>query len=130
MSQVNLEIVRRMYDAFHAGDLAALDFVDPGIVVDASHRVDGRVGRGHNELLTILAEWMSTWDDWSEEVEEMREIGDRVLVVSTQRGRGKGSGVEWEGRFWMLYELDGGRISRWTIFDDLDDAQAAIGALE
>ena len=130
MSQENVEIVRRMYDAFYARDVAGLDYFDPGVVVDASHRVDGRVGKGYDELLTILGEWMSTWEDWREEVEEMREVGDRVLVVSTQRGRGKGSGVDWEGRFWMLYEIEEGRISRWTIYDDSDQALEAVGLSE
>ena len=129
MSQENVEIVRRMYDAFHALDTAALDYVDPDVVVDATHRVDGRVGHGREEMLTILGEWMSTWEDWREEIEEMREVGDRVLVVSTQRGRGKGSGVEWEGRFWMLYEIKGGKVARWTIYDDPSEALEAIKGL-
>ena len=130
MSQGNVEIVRRMYDAFHARDVAALAYFDGDVVVDASHRVDGRVGRGHDELLTILGEWMTTWDDWREEIEEIREAGDRVLVVSTQRGRGKGSGVAWEGRFWMLYEFEAGKITRWTIFDDREEAHEAAGLRE
>jgi len=130
MSQENVEIVRRMYDAFHARDPAGLDYVDSNVVVDARHRVDGRVGRGHDELVTILGEWMTTWDDWREEVEEMREVGEQVLVVSTQRGRGKGSGVEWEGRFWMLYEIEGGKIARWTIYDDPSEALEAAGLSE
>jgi hypothetical protein len=62
MSQENVEIVRQMYDAFGRGDAdAALGYFDPGVVVDASHRVDGRVGRGHEELVAILGEWMGIW---------------------------------------------------------------------
>jgi len=80
--------------------------------------VDGRVGQGHEQVIAILGEWLGTWEDWSEEVEEFRSLDDGVLVVSTQRGRGKGSGIEWEGRFAMLYEMEGGKITRWTIYDD------------
>lgn len=127
MSQKNVDIVRRLYDAFHAGDAAALDYFDPGIVVDARHRIDGRVGQGYEELLAILGEWMTTWEDWREEVEEVREIGDRVLVISTQSGRGKRSEIEWEGRFWMLFEIEEGRISRWTIYDNGEQAFRAAG---
>jgi ketosteroid isomerase-like protein len=127
MSQENVEIVRRLYEAFYAHDVASLDYLDPDVVVDASHRVDGRVGRGRDELVTILGEWMTTWDDWQEELEEIRAAGDRVLVVSTQRGRGKGSGVELEGRFWMLYELKRGLITRWTIYDNPDEALKDAG---
>jgi ketosteroid isomerase-like protein len=131
MSQENVEMVRRMYAAFTSGDATtALSYFDPEIVVDATHRVDGRVGRGFEELGRILAEWMSTWDEWHQEVEEMRDLGDSVLVIETQRGLGKGSGVQWEGRFGMLYEMRGGKITRWTIFDDLRKALEAAGLSE
>jgi ketosteroid isomerase-like protein len=131
MSEGNVQIVRRMYEAFRGGDLdAALANFGPEVVVDAGHRVDGRVGHGREELVTILGEWMTTWEDWKEEVEEMRDLGDRVLVISTQSGKGKESGVAWQSRFWMLYELEGGWITRWTIYDRRDEALEAAGLSE
>ena len=95
--------------------------------MDASHRVDGRLGHGHREMVSILTEWLGAWDDWREEIEEVRDIGDRVLVTTTQWGRGKGGGVEWENRFAMLYEMKKGMITRWTIYDDLPEALKAAG---
>jgi ketosteroid isomerase-like protein len=50
-----------------------------------------------------------------------------VLVIETQGGRGKGSGIEWEGRFAMVYDLEGGRITRWTVYDDLPKAFQDLG---
>ena len=131
MSQANVEIVRRLYEAFDRGEAdVALTYFDPEVVMDASHRVDGRIGHGQRELISILTEWLGTWDDWREEIEEVRDLGDRVLVTSTQRGRGKGSGVEWENRFAMLYEVRRGKITRWTIYDDLREALEAAGLSE
>ena len=128
MSEENVEIVQGMYEACRSGDAnAALAYFDPGVVIDASHRVDGRVGHGRDELVAILGEWMSTWDDWREEVEDLLDAGDQVLVISTQRGRGKGSGVAWQNRFGMLYEINGDKISRWTIYDDPAEALEAAG---
>jgi ketosteroid isomerase-like protein len=132
MSQENVEIVRELYAAFARGDAtAALDAFDEDVVLDASHRVDGRVGHGREELIAIVSEWMVTWDDWRQELEEARDLGDdRVLATSTQGGRGKGSGIEWEHRFAMLYEFERGKITRWTIFDDLPAALVAAGLSE
>ena len=131
MSQENVEIVSRMYEAFGRGDaVAALSYVDSAVVTDPRHRVDGRVGQGHDDLAAILAEWLDTWDEWRQEIEEIRDLGDRVLVIDTQRGRGKGSGIEWEGRFAMLYEVQHGKITRWTIYDDLSEAFEAAGLSE
>ena len=128
MSDENVEIVRRLYDAFNRGDVnATLDCFHPDVVIDASHRVDGRVGHGREEMLAIFSEWMETWEDWREQVEEIRDAGDRVLVISTQRGRGKGSGVDWEQGFGMLYDFLGNRIGRWTIYDDPSAALEAAG---
>jgi ketosteroid isomerase-like protein len=128
MSAENLEVVRRMYEAFNRGDAeAALQCFDPDVVMDASHRVDGRVGHGRDEMTAILAEWLGTWDDFRDEVEEMHDLGERILVISTQTGRGKGSGVNWEGRFGMLFELRGGQIVQWTVYDDPDAAAKAAG---
>jgi ketosteroid isomerase-like protein len=131
MSEENVDLVRAMYDAFSRGDAdAALAYFDPAVVVDARHRVDGRVGEGHEQLIAILGEWLGTWEDWREDVEEIRSLDDGVLVVSTQRGRGKGSGIEWEGRFAMLYEMEGGKITRWTIYDDPQEGLTAAGLAE
>jgi ketosteroid isomerase-like protein len=57
----------------------------------------------------------------------MRDAGDRVLVISTQSGRGKGSEVDWQNRFGMLYEVRSGKISRWTVYDDPSKALEASG---
>ncbi len=131
MSQENVEVVRRAYKALSDSDAeTALSLVDRDVVVDATHRVDGRTGRGHVQLLTILAEWMLTWDEWQQEIEEIHDVGDQVLVIETQRGRGAGSGAEWEGRFGMLFRLRGGKITNWTVFDDPGQALEAVGLSE
>jgi ketosteroid isomerase-like protein len=128
MSAENVQLVKRMYDCLHRGDVeAALALTDPDVVIDASHRVDGRVGHGREELVGLVSEWLTTWEDWTQEIEEIRDLGDRVLVIETQRGRGRGSGAEWSGRFGMLYEVHAGRMVRWTIYDDVSAALQAAG---
>jgi ketosteroid isomerase-like protein len=131
MSRENVEVVQSLYEAFSRGDAdAALSYFDPEVVMDASHRVDGRIGHGRQEMVAILGEWLGTWDEWHEEVEETRDLGDRVLVISTQSGIGKGSGIEWENRFAMLYEMQNGKITRWTIYDDVREALETVGLTE
>lgn len=61
MSQENVKIVREMYSAFGRGDVeAALSCLDQQVVLDASHRVDGRIGHGREQQVAIVAEWMDT----------------------------------------------------------------------
>ena len=98
MSEENVEIVRRVYDAFHRGDIeAALAYFDPDVVADASQaRPDLPTGHGREELRRIVMSWVGSWDEWREEIEEMRDVGSQVLVFIVQHGRGKGSGIEVE----------------------------------
>jgi ketosteroid isomerase-like protein len=132
MSQENVEIVRRMYDAFHSGDVeGALAYFDPDVVADASQaRPDLPKGHGHEELRQIVSSWVGAWDEWREEIEEMRDLGSRVLVFIVQRGRGKGSGIEVEAANAALYDLDGGKITRMALFVERAAALEAAGLSE
>jgi ketosteroid isomerase-like protein len=128
MSRENVEIIRRMYEAFHGGDAdGALAYFDPEVVVDASRRVDGGIGHGREELNTIITRWLGTWEEWREEIEEMRDLGSQVFVIATQRGRGKGSGVEVENRYALLYEVHGDQITRMTVYIEPAEALEAAG---
>ncbi len=129
MAEQSIDIVRRMYDAFHRGDAAAAtDCFHPDVVVDASRRIDGGIGQGRDELNRIVGAWLGAFEEWSEELEQMRDLGDKVLVVSTQRGRGKGSGTEVEARYALLYEVRDGAITKMTMYTDLDEAHEAADA--
>ncbi|MDX6698109.1 MAG: uncharacterized protein QOE65_1506 [Solirubrobacteraceae bacterium] len=128
MSRENVEVVRRMYEAFHGGDAqGALAFFDADVVADASRRIDGATGRGPQELATIIAQWVQTFEEWREEIEEMRDHSDRVLVVATQAGRGKASGVEVETRYTVVYEVRGDKITRMTLYGEPAEAVEAEG---
>ncbi len=126
MSQENLEIVRRMYGAFHCGDAdAALSCFDPDVAVDASRRVDGGIGCGRDELRAIIGRWLGTFEEWSEELEEIRDLGHLVYVGSMQRSRGWGSDQHAKTRIAVLYEVEGGQITRITMFPRPSEARAA-----
>src|SRR2546430_2227145 len=100
MSRENLETGRRVYEAFNGGDAeGALAYFDSEVEVDGSARVDGGIVHGRHELSALLAEWLGDWDDWREEIETVRDIGNRVLVAAIQRGRSKGSGIKVETRY-------------------------------
>jgi ketosteroid isomerase-like protein len=115
-----------MYEAFHRGDAeASLAHFDPEVEIDVSRRGVSGIGRGPEDLSRILGEWMASWDQWSEEVEEIRDLGSQVFVIAVQRGRGKGSGVEVENRYGLLYEFNGDRISRLTGYRNPNEALEA-----
>ena len=111
MSEENVAIVRRMYEAFHGGDAAgALACFDPEVVIDVSRRLEGGIGHGRGELNKMISEWVGTFDEWREEIAEIRDCGTQVYVLAVQHGRGKGSGVEVAERYALVYEVKGDKI--------------------
>ncbi len=120
-----------MYDAFQRGDAeGSLTYFDPEVEIDVSRRGVGGIGRGREDLSRIIGEWVASWDDWTEEVEEIRDLGSQVLVIAIQRGRGKGSGIEVENRYGLLYEFNGEKISRLTGYPNPSEALEAAGLSE
>lgn len=130
MSQ-KVAVVRRMYEAFDAWDAeGALACFHPEVVLDARVRMDSGIVHGREQLARVIGEWVDSFDEWHEEIHEIRDLGSRVYVVATQRGRAKGSGVEVESRYALLYEVAGGQITRMAMFDEEAEALVAAAAPE
>jgi ketosteroid isomerase-like protein len=99
MSQENVEIVRRAYEAYARGDLeAALADLAPNVewhTPPGERELDLEpVYHGPEAVGAALAAWAASWDEWVVEPVEFIDAGDEVVVVLDERGRGKGSGAE------------------------------------
>jgi ketosteroid isomerase-like protein len=130
MSQ-NVKVVRRMYEARDRGDAeGVLACFHPEVVLDARVRMDSGIVHGREQAGRVIGEWVGTFDDWREEIHEIRDLGSQVYVVATQRGRAKGSGIEVESRYALLYEVEGGQVTRMAMFDGEAEALAAAAAQE
>jgi len=64
------------------------------------------------------------------EAERFRAVGDQVAVVVRYRARGRGSGVEVEGRESALRTLRDGKVTRYAWFHEPADALEAAGLAE
>lgn len=116
---------------FHQGDAeSALGCFSRDVVADVSRRPDGRIGIGRSELARIIGEWLGTFEEWTEEIIEIRDLGDRVIVVATQRGRGKGSGAEVATEYAAIYGLRHGEIASMTLYPDPAEGLRAAGLQE
>ena len=127
MSQENVEIVRRAF-AFGMqgrGDPAeALVDFDPDVVLNS---VEQGTSRGRDAVQRNFKRWASAWEQSEATAEEFIDAGDRVLVTAHFRGRGRGSGVEVDARFYDLFTLRDGKIVRVDEFTARDEALRAAG---
>jgi ketosteroid isomerase-like protein len=95
MSQENVEIVRRAFDAFSVGGIEALlPFYPPDVVwYSVAEWLEDPIYRGHDGTRRLTATWTDNFDDWAWEVHEIRAVGTRVVALAEMTGRTKDSGV-------------------------------------
>jgi ketosteroid isomerase-like protein len=131
MSEENVEIVRRVMDAYLAGDYeAAFAELDPEVEFDVSIRPEGHVYWGHEGVAEALRTWTGTWEAYRLEVEEMIDAGDHVVVVDRQSGRGRGSGIPLAQRTFAVFTLSDGKVVRIAWFQTRRAALEAAGLQE
>jgi ketosteroid isomerase-like protein len=118
MSEENVEVVRRFYRAWAGGDFPGpAELMDPEIeYVNPPEAVEPGVRRGRSEFSAAVLRTLEGWETWDMEPEEFSDLGDRVAVVLRYRARGRGSGVEIEGRESALWSLREGRVWRYAWF--------------
>jgi ketosteroid isomerase-like protein len=133
MSEENVEIVRRGYEAFNRGDAEAMvadiaptcEYVGTGAVPGFQGVYQGP--EGWKEVVS----WM--WDEFEDAHVEIRELvrtGDQVLASLTLSGRGKQSGVETNLDMWQLWTIKDGKFQRGQGFRTKEEALEAAGLSE
>jgi ketosteroid isomerase-like protein len=136
MSQANVEIVRRLFDAAARRDSAAVfDIYDAYIVWDASRTergaMAGKVVQGREALLKWLREWYEPWETLDDILGELIDAGQQRVVSSmTQRGRGRASGVEVQQELGDVWTIQDGKIIRAVWFPSRAEALEAVGLSE
>lgn len=136
MSGENVEVVRQIYAAAQRRDNAGVHSLwEPAIEWDASRTerggMAGRVAHGRDDVQAWLRQWYSAWENVQDELEELIDCGgDEVLSVMTQRGRGRGSGVEVADRIAAVWVIRGGLVAKVTWFPTREQALEAAGLSE
>lgn len=133
MSQENVEIVRRGYDLFAAGDLegiAALFAEDAELAGGGGLGVTGTAEgtrSGPGGFISAVEEVLDAFDDYSVQAEEYLDAGDAVVVEVLISGRGRGSGMEIETRLAHLWVLRDGMLIRGEVYRTTEEAVGAAG---
>jgi uncharacterized protein len=128
MSEENVEIVRRSYDAYARGDLdAALADVDPEIEIYDHDILDAREYRGLDGVLRWQSDWESSWESWRWEPEDFIAVDDRVVAILRVNAKGRHSGVDVERVDGAVWTLSGGKCVRLDYYGNREQALKAAG---
>ena len=113
------EFVAQVYAAINARDRAAIRALTGPDIVFAT---TVEAFRGPEALLDWMDDGDEAFDDFSVDLLELEELGDHVVVLMRQRGRGKASGAEVDDHITHVWTLRGGRATRLQSFANHDDA--------
>jgi ketosteroid isomerase-like protein len=132
MSQENVEVgepVRRLFAALNKRDWGAFSAeLDPE--VEYAPVEEHAVYRGPEACIQYVERWLEAWDTFLVEAEEIESTPaeDRAFIAMRFRGRGKGSGAEFDQRSFWVGELRGGRLYRISEYEYSDRAEALEAA--
>jgi ketosteroid isomerase-like protein len=129
MSGENVELVRKMVEAFERGDYeAALNSLDAD--VEWSNRlypVAGVSVRGRDAVREAFGRWMASWDAFHSEALEFIDAGERVIEVYRERARGRASGGEVQQTVAVVYEVREQKVVRAETYPSPEAAFEAAG---
>lgn len=131
MSQENVDVIRRSIDAFNLGDVEQmLALADPALEWRPAFGAatgGATTYRGHGEFREYWLGTQEIWDHFHFAPERFIDDDETVVVVGRGSGRAKGSGVEIDQPFAMLWRLRGGKAVFGQTFTGHAEALRAAG---
>src|SRR5438552_3969878 len=130
MSQDNVEVIRRAYDAFDTDLDALLRLLDPAIEwVSPSDPIEENEKRlyGVEAAMRNRNEWVGTWDEHGFDLEEVIEGGHGIVALIHITATGKASGVETDVRFYAHIKMKDHQIVYICDHRDRTTALKAVG---
>lgn len=131
MSQENVATVRRLYDAFAAGDVETiLTLLSPDIVWTEAENfpyADNNPYRGPEAVLTgVFGRLGTEWQGFGAHPEELLDAGDSIVVLGRYSGTCVATGNEMNPQMAHVLRVVDGRITSFRQFvDTLAVARAA-----
>jgi ketosteroid isomerase-like protein len=132
MSDRNIELNRRWFEAFNARDLEALiALCDPSIEFHSVFAaVGGATYHGHDGMRSWHRDLADAWDEIRLEPEAYFDLDERVLAFYVYRGRGQQSGAEVAMRGASVARTHDGLIVYVAAYTQREDALRDLGIPE
>jgi ketosteroid isomerase-like protein len=131
MSQENVEIVRRVYDALNRGAWdAAFRETHPDFEMTTQRGLDAGTLQRREAVQRFGEDYVAMFDSLVLEPEEFLANGDQVVVLVTRRARPRGGSVDIVVRNGHLWTVRDGAILSMKSFPHPEDAVEAAGLRE
>jgi|SRR5689334_13928623 len=129
--QENVDTLEAVYRAINSSDLdAVLRFQAEDVEWHGPRVFPDLAGphRGHDGIRSYTRRVMDAWSEFRVIPEKFLDLGEHVLVLTRERGRGRASGIEVQSHPTAhLWTLDEGRVIRFQVFWDREEGLRAAG---
>jgi ketosteroid isomerase-like protein len=131
MSQENVDLTRRAFQAFHDRDLdALLAMLDDDVeAVPVLAAMEGDY-HGHDGIRRWWAGLLGTFPDFSAEILDLRDAGDLTIATLRVRGRGAESDTPVDTMVWHVSQFRNGKCIGWRVYTSESEALEAVGLRE
>lgn len=131
MSQENVELTRRAFQAFHDRDLdALLAMLDDDVeAVPVLAAMEGDY-HGHDGIRRWWAGLLGTFPDFSAEILDLRDDDDLTIATVRLRGRGAASDTPVDATVWHVSRFRNGKCIGWRVYTSESEALEAVGLSE
>lgn len=132
MSQENVEVVRKIHDAWERGvSPASLGLLHPDIEwINPEGAFEPGTRRGLASFEAAIASMIEAFDSMSVKAREFLDAGDRVVVVATFVARGRASGIQRENEDGYVWTVRDGQAVQFRWFNDPAKALEEAGLRE
>jgi ketosteroid isomerase-like protein len=132
MSQENVELVRRAYEAWNeGGSESAKRFWAKDVEYhDPPNLPDSRVVRGRDAVAAYLTSQVKVIGDMEVTLVDLRVRGEAIVLRMEVTMQGAESGVNFPGEIGPVVEAADGRIQRFRMFMTWKEALEAAGLSE
>jgi ketosteroid isomerase-like protein len=124
----DVERLRSAYAALNDGDIPATLSILDSEAEWAEHSSLPEAGTyyGREAIESFLVSFLDSWEEFRQETEDLVDNGDRVAVILHSFARGRGSGIEVEGRYVHVWTMRDGRGVRVDTYDDVERGLEAL----
>ena len=130
VSEENVELTRRAFQAFNDRDLDAL-LAGLHDEVEAFPHLAALEGeyRGHDGVHRWWAQLLDAFRDFRVEILEVRDLGEFIVLALRLRGRGAQSDTPLDATVWHVNEFRDRKVIRWRVYTSETEALEAVEAV-
>ena len=127
-----MQIARLMGEYFNSGDREAFGglFAPDAEIIPLRAALEGTVYRGPSSAADFWADTDESWETIGFDPDEIRDLGDRVLLIGRLRAKGRQTGVEVDSRMGLIATFANGKVTRFQTYATVAEALEAAGLRE